>query len=54
MILLKLVSKLSCHISEITIGGYLGFLAIAELALIFERGIGAKSFSNCARYMNRQ
>ena len=33
-----------------TVGGHLGLLAIAELDPIFERNIGAKSFSNSQMY----
>ena len=38
---------------KMTVGGHLGFWAHAELALIFERDIRAKSFSNSPTYKDQ-
>ena len=37
-----------------TVGGHLGFWALTDFADIFERDIGAKSFSYSSSYMDQQ
>ena len=55
MILLHIVPKLSFAVyKKMTVCGYLGFLALAHSADIFERDIGAKSFSYNPSYMDQQ
>ena len=52
MILLQIVPKLSFAVyKKMTVGGHLGCLALADSADIFERDIGAKSFSYSPIYM---
>ena len=55
MILLQIVPKLSFAVyKKITVGGHLGFWALANSANIFEREIGAKSFSYSPSYMDQE
>ena len=55
IILLQIVPKLSFALyKKMTVNGHLGCWVLVDSAKIFERDIGAKSFSYSPSYMDQQ